>query len=117
MGKYNNQFESLLSELTHERFDKVKDEINSLYCAKNQDYNDGDCWSNFQESEKIDVPVTKGIIVRMTDKFSRVLSLIRKHYRNIAPAVKDEKLEDTLIDLAVYSLIAVLSLRREQDGK
>ncbi len=128
MKKYNDDFERLLlgkvgdrikqlTNMSDSEFVELLTEINDIYHAKNEDYNDGDKWSNFDICNKIGVETTKGIIVRMTDKFYRVLSLIKKHYKGIDPAVLEEKIEDTLKDLAVYSLIAVLSLKREKERK
>ena len=103
MNKYDDDFEKLLGK------------INELYYAKNDDYNDGDKWSNFDACNRIDIPTAKGIVVRMTDKFNRILTLVRKRYKGIEASVSDEKLEDTLEDLAVYSLITILALKREDN--
>ena len=48
-------------------------------------------------------------LVRMEDNLNRVRSLSQKG----ETAVKDEKIEDTLLDLANYAILAVIELRQE----
>lgn len=50
-----------------------------------------------------------GVVMRMGDKLSRLESLVGK--RN--PDVEDESIEDTLIDLANYSLLLIILMRDE----
>jgi len=95
-------------------FDDLLDKMRETYYNKNSDYNNNSRWSNFDMCNEIGIPTVKGIIVRMCDKFTRILSLTNKHYMGVEPAVKDEKLEDTLFDMAVYSLIAILALKRKE---
>jgi hypothetical protein len=76
--------------------------------AKNADYaNSSDPFANFKLSEMVGVPVEKGMLVRMTDKLKRISNLCDK-----PPAVASESCEDTCLDLAAYSLILLLWLRR-----
>ena len=53
------------------------------------------------------IPAWKGCLVRLSDKFSRLCSFAKKEQYE----VKDESIEDTLKDLAVYALIAVILYR------
>ena len=86
------------------------DEIKELHDKKNTDYAvDKDPFSNFRECEKIGIPAYKGIMVRMSDKWSRLCNLISKDSEG-----NYESIEDTFKDLAVYSLIAYLMY---QDNK
>lgn len=72
-----------------------------LMKSKNADYaTESDPFCNFRECERFGVPVEKGILVRMTDKVSRLLNLISKPGQ-----VKDESIQDTLTDLMNYSNI------------
>ena len=48
----------------------------------------------------------KGILVRMSDKWARIVQLSTKE-----AAVKDETIEDTLLDLANYALLCILVRR------
>lgn len=72
---------------------------------KNQDYagGAGDPFANFRRVEALGVCATElGFLVRMTDKMSRLATLLQP---GAEAQVKDESVEDTLIDLANYSLL------------
>lgn len=84
------------------------DEIKDLHEAKNSDYaSDADPLSNFRRSEAFGVPAFKGVLVRLSDKWSRIEQLTS------GKVPKNESLRDSLIDSAVYSLLAVLLLDQE----
>lgn len=68
---------------------------------KNQDYaGNGDPFANFRASEVAGVGIERAMLVRMMDKISRISNLIQR-----PPAVVNESLVDTCIDLSNYSLI------------
>ena len=81
---------------------------------KNADYaGDSDPFANFRLVEKLGIcSVETGILVRMTDKFARITNLLKSGKTN---QVKDETVDDTLIDLANYSVI--LAAYRESKRK
>lgn len=71
---------------------------------KNQDYSsaDADPFHNFKAVERAGVAsVEQGFYTRMTDKMMRLASFIK----NGKLMVEDEKVTDTLEDLANYSLL------------
>ena len=68
-----------------------------------------DPWANFRRAERIGVPASTGALVRLLDKVSRVETLVASPQSEQV----GESIEDTLIDLAAYSLI-VVCLRREE---
>jgi hypothetical protein len=77
---------------------------------KNADYATGeDPFKNLRSSEIIGVAPEKAILVRMMDKMSRISNLLNK-----PPAVVDESIQDTLMDLCNYSalLIALLESKK-----
>lgn len=81
------------------------DEIKELHDKKNHDYAaDADPLSNLRRCEALGVPAFKGVLVRLTDKWSRIEQLSN------GKAPKNESLRDSLIDNAVYSLLAVVLL-------
>ncbi|KKN42485.1 hypothetical protein LCGC14_0712950 [marine sediment metagenome] len=92
----------------HPGFYQLLDEIADLHDRKNHDYAGQDPLSNLKLCEEFGIPAWKGVIVRLTDKWSRITQLITKEAQ-----VKDESIEDTLKDNAVYSLLAIV-LRRER---
>jgi hypothetical protein len=68
---------------------------------KNADYaNDADPFKNFRFAELVGVNPYRGILVRITDKLARVSNLLDKE-----AAVKDEAINDTLLDLINYTAI------------
>lgn len=55
----------------------------------------------------------KGVIIRMNDKIKRI---IRLRFHDLPDPLKDENAEDTYIDLADYSLIALLCMKKLWPG-
>lgn len=102
-----------LHEFKDNKFNKVDyhgklcDDIKTLYARKNHDYGDSvnDTFNKFG----IDA-----FLVRMYDKINRVYSLTRP---NKDMKVEDEKIEDTLLDLANYSLIALTELAANKQNQ
>lgn len=67
---------------------------------KGADYSPGaDPYENAKSSEGLGVPAWLGIAIRMGDKFRRLQALA------LNGALKNEPIEDTLTDIAVYALI------------
>lgn len=87
------------------RFHALLEELRTLHDAKNHDYaQDHDPLSNFRLAAKVGVVPWRGCLVRMSDKWSRVCQL------TTGKRPKNESLRDSLIDLSVYALIAILLL-------
>ena len=82
--------------------------------AKNNDYggSNQNPFNNFYNSTIVGVDVEKGIMVRMMDKVSRVSTLLEKE-----GMVKDEAIEDTLMDLVNYTAILKSYLKRKEELK
>ena len=72
--------------------------------AKNADYTGigDDPFSNFTRVEAVGICSTEqGFLTRMMDKISRINSFVQKGELQ----VKDESVEDTLLDLANYAIL------------
>lgn len=85
--------------------------------AKNADYTgtNADPFANFRHVESFGcVTAEQGFFTRMTDKMARISSFIQKGVLE----VKDESVEDTLLDLANYSLLLIgyLKDKKEKDA-
>ena len=93
----------------HSRFYALLDEIADLHSRKNSNYANDDPLSNFKECERFGIPAFHGCLVRMSDKWSRIVELAKGK-----PDAVGESLSDTLKDLSVYSLIAIILLEREK---
>lgn len=92
------------------RVDKIKRHAelsvynHEVYLKKNQDYDD-----SFGKTYK-----SLGIIsaiTRISDKYSRLVSLATKENRQ----VEDESIKDTLLDMANYCLMTVIELEDEEN--
>lgn len=88
---------------------KLLEQMADLHRRKNAGYSGGkeDPWSNFRECNDFGVDSFTGVLVRMSDKWSRVKSL----KRNANNEQVGESMRDTLIDLASYALIATILLK------
>jgi len=88
-------------------FDDVLNLMLETTTNKNQDYaKDYDAFANFKRCEDLGICSTEaGILTRMTDKLSRIGNLLTKDND-----VLDERLEDSVLDLAVYSVILYVYL-------
>lgn len=85
-----------------DKFEKVIREMLDLHKAKNSDYGS----SADKTYEEFGLT---SYLIRLSDKLNRAKMLVHKDAK-----VTDEKIRDTLIDLAVYSAMAVASLDCEE---
>ncbi len=83
-------------------------EIGELHDRKQIDYGrESDPFANVRASEDFGVVAWVGTMIRANDKMRRVQSMALKG------TLENESLEDSLMDLAVYSLIAIILYREE----
>lgn len=85
-------------------FKDVLDKMNEIYERKNADY--GNSFSKTFEEFGL-----TSAAVRINDKNERFKKLIKQEAQ-----VKDESIEDTLLDLANYSVLTLMELMNK-DGK
>jgi hypothetical protein len=86
-------------------FNALIDEIRALHESKNHDYTpDSDPLANLRRARQFGIDPFLGVLVRLSDKWSRIEQLTS------GKTPKHESLRDSLIDNAVYSLLAVLLL-------
>lgn len=85
----------------------------NLMAKKNMDYaGEEDIFANFRRTEDMGITTTeKGFLVRMTDKFSRLATFTE----NNELAVKDESVEDTLIDIINYAVLFHQYIKTKKD--
>lgn len=92
------------------------DKLKTITAAKNADYTGGgDPFANFKTAEIMNFGVTteQSFMTRMVDKFTRISTFVKGGVLK----VKDESVEDTLLDLANYSILLacyIKSKRQEQ---
>jgi hypothetical protein len=79
--------------------------LNQVYKAKNHDY--GDSFGDTYKKLGIISAVT-----RLSDKMNRLMSLAVSHDAQ----VKDEKIEDTLLDMTNYAIMTLIELGYEPEN-
>lgn len=95
----------------HPEFYRILDEMKALHEKKAADYGLGkDMLANCRGSTEFGLPAWVGVAVRMNDKMTRLKSFAQKG------TLANESVEDSLIDLANYSVLALI-LYREIGGK
>lgn len=97
-------------------FEDTTAKMISIMKAKNEDYSgtaNNYAFSNFTRVEMLGIAsAEQGLLTRITDKLCRVTSFVQRGVLS----VKDETVEDTLIDLANYALLtaALIKSRRTE---
>ena len=84
---------------------KILEEMHDLYVRKNQDYGNSvhDTYLKFGPN---------AYLVRMYDKLNRIHHLTSSGCGSAY--VTDERIQDTLLDLANYAILMSMELRRDQ---
>ena len=83
----------------------ILDEMHNLYLRKNADY--GDSFAQLRKR------YPNFVCMRLFDKLNRLDTLIQPGYE---AKVTDEKLEDTLMDIANYAVMEILERRKEREN-
>jgi hypothetical protein len=119
-SKMRERFDGLYGD---PRFYDLIVDIALLHSRKAHDYTGGgpDALRNLRAATQLGLKAYDGVLIRLQDKWSRILSLAPKRHQDRYYAVLDESLEDTHFDNAVYNLFEIILLReevwlRDQDG-
>jgi len=92
-------------------FELVLQELLEMQSRKGKDYGrDSDPLANLVDAETFGIPAWIGTMIRANDKMSRIKTFVRRG------ELANESVEDSLIDLAVYTIHA-LRLYREVNSK
>ena len=92
------------------RFYEILNVIKELHDKKRHDYGaNEDIFANFRLSELSGISAWKGSVVRMGDKYARISNFIKKNDFKF----KEESIKDTLMDMAIYSLITIVLYEEE----
>ena len=92
----------------HQMFYELLDEIAETHSNKSHDYG-----GKGSPLANLEIFGWRGVIVRLGDKFCR----LKNFYNQGEFKVKDENLIDTLMDNAIYSLLAIILYKEEQNKK
>ncbi len=94
------------------RFHDILKELAELHGRKSHDYGrNADLFANIRASEEFGVPAWKGALIRLNDKVHRLKSYC------LNGSLANEGVEDSLLDLAAYSVIALVLLREAKTVK
>ena len=100
-----NQHYTNLAEIYSDGFLRITNQMHDTYIKKNHDYG-----NSFDKS--MDEFGMTSAIIRMNDKLERLKTLSKKE-----SMVKDESVQDTLLDLANYAIMTVMYLKKHEDEK
>lgn len=93
-----------------EGFKKIITELGDLHYRKNHDYAGDQYLQNLTASRRMGLPAWKGTLIRLQDKISRLENFAIQDELK----VKDESVEDTLKDLAVYSILCLILYKNKK---
>lgn len=110
----NNKFIERLSAasayVNNDKCDFIFNTMQTIYESKDSDYCDGEIpMQNLRACEELGIIAWKGTLIRMCDKKRRIQSFNKKG----SFKVEDEKLEDTLMDMANYALLASILIEED----
>ena len=86
-----------------ELFKKITEDMYELIKRKNTDYGDS-AHKTYKEFG------LTSFLVRLSDKLNRAITLNKQK-----AMIQDEKIEDTLIDMANYSILALIEMKKEKE--
>lgn len=105
--------------MTHEEYIKYHremcDKMVDITARKNHDYAGGTnhAFMNFTMVEQLTISSTEqGFLTRMTDKFTRIINFVNSGVLKVA----DEKIEDTLLDLANYCILMAGYIKSKKEA-
>jgi len=95
----------------HPEFYKLLEQMADLHSRKNHDYaGESDPLKNLRACERLNLKPFLGVLVRLQDKWSRLEEFVNSGQL----MVKNESVIDTLMDNAVYSLLAIILYQEQQ---
>lgn len=106
---FGEQIESFVG---HPEYPYVLAEMLRIHSEKSNDYgSDSNPFANIELCEQAGYPAYKGVIVRMGDKYSRLLNVL------CDKLLKNESAEDAFLDMATYAVIGFLEYRKNKNEK
>ena len=85
--------------MRNEAVEKIFEHCANVVDKKNEDYGrPDDFYYNFRAVEKLGIPMWVGIVTRFLDKYSRLENAVHQFNTTGKIVMKNETMEDTLID-------------------
>lgn len=95
----------------HPRFYEMLEAMAELHSRKNHDYaGTSDPLKNLRACKRLELKPFMGVMVRLQDKWSRLEEFVKSGKL----MVKGESVKDTLMDNAVYSILAIILYEEEE---
>ena len=95
-----------------QEFHDLLTQIGELHNRKQKDYGtDIDPFANIRASEDFGIDGWIGALVRLNDKIARLKSFVKKK------SLANESVEDSLLDISVYALIALILYRENNEHR
>ena len=114
MNKKNPVHKKNAKDKHLERYYSILEEAKAIHNRKNHDYaGDEDALFNLRMCEKMGVPCFDGTVVRLTDKFCRLMNFCKARVLRVV----DEGIEDTLFDVINSAAFAIEFYREERAKK
>jgi len=89
----------------HPRFYEILEQMKELHSRKNHDYaGTADPLKNLRACKRLELEPFMGVMVRLQDKWSRLEEFVKSGQL----MVKNESVIDTLLDSAIYSVLAII---------
>jgi hypothetical protein len=103
-----------IEKFGHPDFYKLLNQMAELHSCKNHDYaGTKDPLKNLRACERLNLEPFLGVLVRLQDKWSRLEEFVNSGQL----MVKNESVIDTLMDNAVYSLLAIILYKEQQKNE
>lgn len=103
-----------IQKFGHPDFYKLLEQIAGLHSRKSHDYSGTkDPLKNLRACERLNLEPFLGVLVRLQDKWSRLEEFVSSGQL----MVKNESVIDTLMDNAVYSLLAIILYQEQLKNK
>ena len=97
--------------MKNKRFHELLKTMAEMHDKKNKDYgSDDDCLSNLKGCQRLGIHPATGTIIRLQDKWARIENFFKNKKLN------NESVEDSLLDNAIYSLLAIQILEEEKQS-
>jgi len=106
--EYLNRFEKIVKGFKgHPEFIEVLLDMVEVHSNKSNDYATEDSpFSNIELCERVHFPAWKGVIIRLGDKYSRLMNALS------GKLFKYEGIEDAFIDNSCYSIMGLIEYRK-----
>lgn len=102
--------------LSSQRFHQILRSLGDLHDKKQRDYGtSSDPFANVRASEAFGIPGWLGAVIRGNDKMRRLMTAGTQVTSGKEVSMSNESIEDSLLDLAVYSIIAFVLLEEEKE--